>query len=878
MKIAAEYLFRCLRSTLPSAVLLSALNGGVGEIFDVSQAVAQTGSAYSAPAPGSPGGPGAAPAPGSPGGSGAAPAANAPTQKSEAAQRIEKLCGAKNAGVVGEPLSLEKLLYGAYSPSERRRRLTAYWDLVGKRAYFNLCAECASFANECAAKAQKKYDGATVPRETAALLAASRLVAAQRREAARIDFVRSQYAFDAAFSSPAARRAAWERRRYEAQAGASAGKAGNAGNAAAKAALDAVGTPTTPVLYVPTAFPTVDAYATRFDEIARRRRVSNEAARLNVALPLLYEATQSRAEQARSEWNALNAAFVAPETSETALFAALDRYLGASREMLAAATRYNQAIAAYVAETVPGTLRGNALLATLNQRPSAVVPKPEGRTGGAVSNVSAAVGRKTFAAETPIASASYVASAAPSVAPTSFVEPAPKPDLTPTPGARLELAEPLPSAPSDPTPAPAAKPLPSAPSAPTPAPAAEPLPSAPSDPAPAPAAESGPTAPSDPAPAPAAESGPSTVVVTGYEQPAAPPTSEESPAAAPSDAASGTPSAAFFVGRIVRGQTPETSENAPAENAEAGQNAPTNAANATTQTAQKPQTPPTGAPSQNAQTAQTAQSPQSAANAGARRRVDETVAALFATPKAEPSPNGGAAGPLEVATTLRSVLERVPVSERAATARAYWRLQEASARVAVETTLAKSITQAFKEVSAKVDEQKAAGTEDAATTATARLYLAAALGAQARVAEARIVKRDAQIALMRRARWPLGEGWPIPATLPFAGATYRLEAPSTTSPTLALEGAVIPENLKAIETIGGAFGPPATLCSFDVSPVAAADPLVPLATLEKKRESLLLFVELVVATNVSIAEYVASYPAGFVSVDRFADALVGPGK
>ncbi|MBQ8285024.1 MAG: hypothetical protein IJZ10_01835, partial [Thermoguttaceae bacterium] len=139
-------------------------------------------------------------------------------------------------------------------------------------------------------------------------------------------------------------------------------------------------------------------------------------------------------------------------------------------------------------------------------------------------------------------------------------------------------------------------------------------------------------------------------------------------------------------------------------------------------------------------------------------------------------------------------------------------------------------------------------------------------------------KRDAQLALMRRARWPLGEGWPIPATLPFAGATYRLEAPSTTSPTLALEGAVIPENLKAIETIGGAFGPPATLCSFDVSPVAAADPLVPLATLEKKRESLLLFVELVVATNVSIAEYVASYPAGFVSVDRFADALVGPGK
>ena len=437
MKIAAEFLFRCFRSTLPSAVLLSALSGGGGEIFDLSQAVAQTGSAYSA-TPGAPGTPppNAPAGPGGPGGSNAAPgtptvspasgiasSSNAPTQKSEAAQRVEKLCGAKNASVVGEPLSLEKLLYGVYSPRERYRRLAAYWDLVGKRAYFNLCAECASFANECAAKAQKKYDGATVPQETTALLAASRLVAAQRREAARIDFIRSQHAFDAAFSSPAARRAAWERRRYEAQNAAATG----AGNADAK---PAVGTPTSPVLYVPTAFPTVDVYATRFDEIARRRRVSNEAARLNVALPLLYEATQSRAEQARGEWNNLNAAFVATETTETALFAALDRYFGASREMLAAATRYNQAIAAYVAETVPGSLQGVALLKTLNQRSNAAASTSKERTNPGAASTTAV--RRTFAPETPVASAAFVAPAAASadsaVAPTSFVEPAPKPD------------------------------------------------------------------------------------------------------------------------------------------------------------------------------------------------------------------------------------------------------------------------------------------------------------------------------------------------------------------------------------------------------------------------------------------------------------------
>ena len=807
MKIAAEYLFRCFRSTLPSAVLLSALSGGVGELFDLSQAVAQTGSAYSSPGPGAPGSvppnaPAASNAPNAPGAA-TTNASDASTQKSEAARRVEKLCGAQNAGVVGEPLSLEKLLYGVHAPRERYRFLAAYWDLVDKRAYFNLCAECAAFANECAAKAQKKYEGATVPQETTALIAASRLVAAQRREAARIDFVRAQHAFDAAFSSPAARRAAWERRRYEAQA--------NAGKDAAQPAADKVGTPTSPVLYLPIAFPTVEPYETRFDEIARRRRVSSEAVRLNAALPLFYEATQSRAEQARGEWNNLNAAFLATGTTETALFAALDRYLDASREMLTAATRYNQAIAAYVAETVPGTLRGAALLKTLNQSAVAAAPTTEGKAPAAPSTAV----RKTFAAETPVASASYVAPAvvsAPAVAPTSFVEPAPKPDLTPTPGARLEPAEPLPATPAQP-----AEPLPA-----TPAQPAEPLPTTPEEPAPA-------------------ASAPSTIVVTGYEQPAdaTTETSAASEEKASTDAATGTPSAAFFVGRIVRGQAPETPEPAPAS-----------------------QPAPAAAP-QKAQNAQTTQPDAQAA----RRRVDETVAVLFATPKPEPSPNGGAAGPLEVATSLRSVLERVPVAERAATVRAYWRLQEASARVAVESAVAQALTQAFNELNSK-----SAGSE------AARLYLAAALGAKARVAEARVVKRDAQIALTRRARRPLGEGWPIPSTLPFAGATYRLETPSTTSPTLALEGAVIPENLKALETLGSTFGPPATLCSFDVPPASAADPLVPLATLEKKRESLLLFVELVVATNVSIAEYVASYPAGFVSVDRFVDALVGPGK
>lgn len=875
MKVAADFLSRCFRSILPSTVVLSALSGGVGTLGNAAQAVAQPPSAYAAPT-GTASQPNGAP-PAAPQPTGAAPQTNGaqptgaastngasqtvPTQKSVAARRIAALCEMKNPAIDGEPLSLEKLLYGASAPSERYRRLAAYWDLAGKRAYCNLCAECANFATVCADRVQKRSEGATVPQETAAFLNASRLVAAQRREAARVDFIRSQHAFDAAFSSAAARRAAWVRRANEAQAQADA----------AKVAAANVGTPTSPVLYLPTATPSADVYETRFDEMSRRRWLSNEAARLNVALPLFYEATRSRGEQAQHEWNNLNAAFNAPGTSETVLFAALDRYWAASREMLAAATRYNQAIAAYVAETVPGTLRGAALLATLNQRPSVAATTSKdgadsGNSGAAPQNAPSTA-RQTFADETSVASASYVAPvAAPNaspVAPTSFVEPAPKPDLTPTPGARLEPAdaatpatpaEPLPPTPTEPAPQPET-PTPSEPA---------PQPEAPPSTEPAPQPEAPPPS-TEPAPTAASASDPSTFVVTGYEPrrpaPPTPPTPEQTGAAdAPGAAAS-------FVGRIVRGQAPETPETTAVDaSAEA------------TQTVQKPQTPPSGAapqnaqPPQNAPNAPSAQTPQTA-NAGASRRVAETVAVLFATPKAEPSPNGGADGPLEVATTLRSALERVPVSERAAVVRAYWRLQEASARVAVESALAQTLTQAFNELNAKTS-----GAENAAATETARLYLAAALGAQARVAEARIVKRDAQIALIRRTRRPLGEGWPIPATLPFAGATYRLETPSTTNPTLALEGAVIPENLKTIETIGAAFGPPATLCSFDVSPASAANPLVPLATLEKKRESLLLFIELVVASNVAIAEYVASYPAGFVSVDRFVAALVGPGK
>ncbi|MDO5309571.1 MAG: hypothetical protein Q4G03_08800 [Planctomycetia bacterium] len=255
---------------------------------------------------------------------------------------------AESKEIDGEPLSLERTLNGVYHPNERLRRLIAYWDLASKYATYNLSLKYYNFAQECVGKIS---NGGALSQETSQLANSARQLATQRRQAARLSFIQAQYDFDAAFTTPAGRRAAINRASYySAQGGKMIG-------------VDSA------VLYIPSALPSTESYNTRYAQAAQVRRMSTEATRLYALLPLLYDSLQTRAVQTQNEFAVLIGAYQGQNVSPVALFSALDNYYDAANEMIAAAMRYNQAIAAYVAQTVPGSVQGATLLATLNQRP-----------------------------------------------------------------------------------------------------------------------------------------------------------------------------------------------------------------------------------------------------------------------------------------------------------------------------------------------------------------------------------------------------------------------------------------------------------------------------------------------------------------------------
>lgn len=712
---------------------------------------------------------GAAPAPATPPPGNAAPVSAAQpagngTQSaapSVAEQELASLFQAPTApdsAISGEPLALEKLLYRVSSPFERRRRLIAYWDLAEKFAEYNNRVQCAALVDQCVAQIVGKYgDAASIPAASRAAMAGVQSLAKSRRETARLAFFKSRLDFDAAFSTPAARRAAI----------AAASTAKTAADNDVAATLAARGT----ILYYPATPPTTAKYNPRFLEMSRTRRLSNEAARLSVAFPLMFEALEARATSSRQSLANLKTAFSSAQPDEILLFDLLERYADARVELLTTAIRYNQAIALYAVETTGFALRGDAFLATLGQKTSA---KSNAAAPQNAARVAAAP--RTFADESAFANgtvrqASY---AEPSTS-TNPAPNAPPADLTPTPGARLEPAVDAEVAPET------AQPLEEAPSAPE----TEPTP----------------------------------------------------------DAEAETP--------IIRGQEPSA--------------APQNSA------PQPPSQPP-----------QTAQPPQNAAttpNAAARARVLETINVLFAPP----TPETATADSLpEAATTLREVVERVPAtpSARAAVVRVYWRLQEGTAKLTVERAFFGAYSKIVEEFNAKITEQTNAGTTPAPEfVASAGAFLAAALEAKARVAEAQFMKRDAQIELSRLTGRPAASGRPIPTTKPFCGPAYNLSAPARANAATLRERVLIPEKLKAVQEIGAKFGPAATLFSLETPSALDGDPSAALTTLEKKREAALLFVELVVSLNISIGEYVANFPSGgYVAPSRFVDALVGAEK
>ncbi len=788
-----------------------------------------------------------------------------------------------NSPIVGEPLTILRLVYGIYSPAERSRRLVAYWELSERCAYYNLCSVYRDFVNQCSQKVESTYPSGKAPQETSALLNSLRLVAEQRCEDARLTFLQAQYDFDASFTSPAGRRAAMARAAYS-DGGSKAIGWGGA------------------VLYVPSARPATEFYNARFEENARFRSASKEAARLNAQLPLLYESLQSRANQAIREKDVLIGLFNASTISATALFGALDRYFEAQRDALEAAIRYNQAIAFYVAETTPGYVQGERFLATLNQRVENASQKQsdEKKTNDAqnpnapAQNTSA---RRAFRSsdrflpgleyEEPTREIRYAATyRAPGMdrwyypgfddesisRPTTFAND-PSVDsvfdsvFDARVGGQVETQEQslVPSlassgvssaseasvvkASSDGSvglqPAvysTAASASSASPSVETPATAA---------PSQVDAQDKG--GDSNSTNAPPSEK-------TTDESSAQPSQTDAtdggvSPESAPKDSSEEAKEpekprvVAFFerrrVGideelfrffeettdevrerssvdfprnnlRIVRGQTPDPNEKKGNE-----------------ADVQKP--------------------------GASQNRVSELARALFSP--SEPEQEAGQV--LERTCSLAETLMRVPNSPNArfAAVDAYWNLQRATARLRVETTFLATLTRAFNDA-------------NAANSESTRLFLAAALGAQARAAEAKSIKRSLQIEALRLSNQSAEYGYPLPSTLPFFGLRYELGVPIPENVHTRRSGELIRSRLNGLESLSVAIPTSNDAFSLDVASITDCDALVALETLEKKRESLLLFIDSIIDLNESIAEYVSYFPA-FAPNERFVEALVG---
>jgi len=821
-----------------------------------------------------------------------------------------------NSPIVGEQLTILRLVYGIYSPTERSRRLVAYWDLSGRHAYYNLCAVYLDFVNQCVQRISSAYSSGQTPQETTNLLISLRLVAEQRCEDARLTFLQAQYDFDASFTSAVGRRAAMAR----ASSSESGSKAIGWGSA---------------VLYIPSAKPATDFYNSRFEENSRRYGASKEAARLNSLLPLLYESLQSRANQAIREKDVLIGSFNASEVSATAILSALDRYFEAQRDALEAAIRYNQAIALYVAETTPGYVQGERFLATLNQRVEnsaqggAQNAPAEKRTNetqpqtSAAPNTSARNGARTsnrvlpgLEYDEPTPQGRYATTYrapgmerwyfpgfddANSSAPTTYAN---DPLVDSVSDARVgadvatseqTLVAPLASSSVSSTPTADALNASSLSSADLKPAVFSKSESVPSENPPVGTPENSPAPQSDArSPKDDAESANAPPLPPSNDstsQPPLPPSSDSSaqPSAPSSGESNVSPAPSSTEGETQEPEKPHIF----AISEEKRISRPRAAALATVAKSavvfvkneerrawsddellgffnklndeargvladrsnfERPvitrgQSPDSVGKNENA-----AQN-----TASSQNRVAELARVLFAPSTAEEE----SGQVVERTCSLAESLMRVPnvANSRFEVVRTYWRLQRATARLRVETAFLATCVQVFNDA-------------DAAKSDSARLCLAAALGAQARVAEAKTVKRSVQAELLRVSNQSPDYGYPIPSTLPFFGSSYELGNPISDNFHTRRSGELIRSRLQGIQKLGASIPNPNDAFSLDVASIANCDVLVALESLEKKRESVLLFIDAIVELNESIAEYVSFFPANAPN-ERFVEALVG---
>ena len=898
--------------------------------------------------------------------------------------------------VVGEPLPLERLLHGAYSPADRLRRLDAYWDLSGKHALVVLSALNHSYINKCIAQLLDKHSN-NLPPAVYALAVSTQSGAKQKYDAARLDFLQAQYDFDAAFSTPAGRRAAMNR-------------AQGAPNKTTRFFGSEV-----VALYIPSATPATGVYKTNYEEMARQRKMSAEATKLNVLLPLLYDTLQTRATQAAAEKALFEAEFQSQSATAVSLFAAADRYFNAQKGAIAAAIKYNCAIAAYSCETVPGSLQGDRLLGTLNQLPSAQAqtgapqqtPPPAQNAPQPANRVTYCPlvlpgldylepAREAFAdayyrtdypnaflrrlilpgldgAETPLAE-NVLAQADPLSALTSdsssiLDEPIPEDvnleslvaqvELLPDSSSALDDSIPedanlenlaaqvelLPTLLSD-SPSVLDEPIPEdseagmalasftadsttkilpvsytidkpietadqeaakkaaeeeaarvaaeeqakkaaeeeaarvaaeeqakkeAEAEAARAAAEEQAKKAAEEEAAKEAAENemnspeiSQAAPSSPSVATAAvqpnvaesaepqQDGSLPIIITGYEQFEAPlyiPTPVV-PAPPVGDGAYWRPfddELDKFYANMYEESRDENVDGAAepsetmivrAQQQEFDSYAPSGTQNSlpSYETAQK-----------NAANAEAANAEQTEIY----QRVQRVVEIYFAPVQPKTDDRTGVS---ERGLSLANAFSRVPGVPyvRHNVAKTYWELQGAVATLRIETLALQQYTAALK--SAPNDQ----------------FVSTQALGAQARMVAAQTKVRETQIKLLRMMNISPGYGYPVPTTVPFCGKNFDLGSPRTFNANMRRSSGLIPERLKTAQDLSAKLGSPDVMLKLELD----SDPQTAIATLEKNRELILAYIQLIVDLNASIAEYVAYFPAN-VSNEQFVKALSG---
>ncbi|MBP5622166.1 MAG: hypothetical protein J6X44_09145, partial [Thermoguttaceae bacterium] len=764
--------------------------------------------------------------------------------------------------------------------------------------------------------------------------------AKQAYDSARVTFTQAQYDFDAAFSTPAGRRAAMNR------------------------SLDAPSKTTrffgtdVVVLYVPSAAPSTSFYQTLFEEISRQRRASAEASRINVLIPLLYETLQSRASQAAAEKSLFETEFQTA-SSPVALFAAADRYFAAQKEAIIAAIRYNCAIAAYSCETVPGSLQGDRLLATLNQRPAAQTQTGSGGQAPRPAQTATQYNDRYGYRELVLPGLDYWDSARDAFAASNYRRDAYAnsfpyaglilPGLTDAPEPRVEktfaqsetISFPetvgVLDAPGDSSAAEAllasVKNRESTPTVVTAGYLSEAKQTAKPDPADENAAleaarkaaeeeaarkaaeeetarkaaeeaarkaaeeeaarkaaeeeaarkaaeeEAARKAAEEEAARKAAEEEAAKIaaeeaarraaeearraaeavqeedffptVITGYEQPDFPAYRR-----APQQTARPVGDGAYwrrfdaelesFFASVMKGSFDEDDSDV-SETADdvviRGQQtfngyAPAGAPNSATsyETAQRD--------AANAEA-------ESAEQAKAYQRVQQVVEIYFAPVQPKTDERTGVS---ERGLSLVNALSNAPAAPAARfeIAKTYWLLQGAVATLRIENMALAQYANALK------------------SNPNDKFINTQALGAQARQTTAQTKVRELQMRLLRLTNVSPGYGYPVPTTAPFCGKKFDLGSPRTFNANMRRTVGLIPERLKIAQELSANLNAPEDMLRFDVN----ADPQIAVATLEKNRELILSYIQLVVDLNVAIAEYVAYFPAR-VSNEQFVKALSG---